>query len=77
MEAPMQVGPYKVPGGVIVWPMVYALHNRCGGVVGGWGLGWWWGPAIGCFVLLLLKYYSMVHMQRLLGPGMLGGLCSS
>ena len=30
----MQVGPYKVPGGVIVWPMVYALHNRWAGGLG-------------------------------------------
>jgi cytochrome P450 len=24
---PVKVGPYKLPPGVIVWPMLYALHN--------------------------------------------------
>jgi hypothetical protein len=27
LSTPTQVGPYKVPAGVIVWPMVYAINN--------------------------------------------------
>jgi hypothetical protein len=25
--APTQIGPYKVPEGIVVWPMIYALQN--------------------------------------------------
>jgi cytochrome P450 len=25
--APTSIGPYKVPAGIVVWPMIYALQN--------------------------------------------------